>query len=140
MIQGTTYSFPCRPKESAKTLADAKADFVTLQQQVAAAKSILIIGGGPVGIEFAGEVAARYTGAEAKSITLVHGQPALLGPALKPKLASSLASQLKAQGVTVVLGDRVELPEVKTGPVSHQTFTTKSGKRIEGGSPMFRLL
>lgn len=57
---GSTYAFPARPQEGDKTIAQVKETFVSFQEDVAASSSILCVGGGATGIEFAGEVAAFY--------------------------------------------------------------------------------
>ena len=70
--------------------------------QINAAKDIVIIGGGPVGVELAGEIA---TDTKEKKITLIHSKPALIdnGPFLE-KFRKQLLDALEKKGVEVLLG------------------------------------
>jgi NADH dehydrogenase FAD-containing subunit len=65
---------------------------------------VAIVGGGAVGVELAGEIATAHPG---KRVTLVSGAPALM-PGYSAKLAGSLEAQLRAKGVDIHLGTRVE--------------------------------
>ncbi|GAA5899569.1 hypothetical protein JCM5296_006947 [Sporobolomyces johnsonii] len=126
---GSSYPFPCRPLPGSSA-ADIVAQLRSLQSQVASSSSILIIGGGPVGIEVAGEIAEYYNGKdgrEKKTVTLVHsGERFISDQGFKPRLGESLKSQLEALGVKVVLGKRVDAQGLPTGAV-------------EGGAREFKL-
>lgn len=54
--KGSTYAFPARPPNGAKSIAEVNAAFQSLQSNIKSASSILIVGAGPTGIEFAGEL------------------------------------------------------------------------------------
>jgi len=126
---GSTFNFPMRLKDSHKSLEDSKAAFVALQEGVASAQDILIVGGGPVGVEFAGEVAAQYP--KQKSITLVHANPVLIGKPYKDGFGQGIASILSNRfGVNVILNDSIDVQGLQSGPISKRTFTTKSGEKI----------
>ncbi|GAA6005150.1 NAD(P)/FAD-dependent oxidoreductase [Rhodotorula paludigena] len=128
LATGSAYPYPCRPRRS--TFADAVADLRQTQQEVAAAKSILVIGGGPVGVEVAGEVAEYYNGKDGrakKEITIVHSHDRFLHESgWKDKFNNTLKQQLEAYGINVILGQKVV-----DGPA-------ESGK-IEGGPRAFHL-
>ncbi|GAA5991724.1 hypothetical protein JCM10908_001112 [Rhodotorula pacifica] len=126
---GSDYPWPCRPRKGA-SIDEIKADFRSLQADISASSSILVVGGGPVGIEFAGEVGAHYNGKSGRSkkeITIVHSQEKYLTEAgWKDGFNSSIKSQLKAMGVKTVLGAKVDdIPET-TG-------------KMEGGKRDFKL-
>lgn len=72
---------------------------------LAAAKSVLVIGGGAVGVELAGEIASAFPN---KDITLAHSGNALLA-ILKPKAQRKALEQLTAKGVKVKLNRRFNL-------------------------------
>jgi len=57
------------------------------QQVISSAKSILIVGGGPVGVEMVGEIAAQHPG---KKITLVHAGDTLLNNSAQPIIPAAL--------------------------------------------------
>lgn len=115
-----------------------------MQQDFAKAEKILIIGGGTVGVEVAGEITTEHPG---KSLTIVHpDENGLLGPTpqSKPddqiyqaptygKLSTSLEKQLRSRGVEVLLGEKADLPDdVKTGHLGKmRKFKLESGKEIE---------
>ncbi len=69
---------------------------------LAAAKSVLVIGGGAVGVEFAGEIASAFPH---KDITLAHSSNTLLDD-MKPKAQRKALEQLTARGVKVKFGRR----------------------------------
>lgn len=69
---------------------------------LAAAKSILVIGGGAVGVELAGEIASAFPN---KTITLAHSGSTLLDN-MQPKAQRKALEQLMAKGVDVKLNRR----------------------------------
>jgi NADH dehydrogenase FAD-containing subunit len=64
---------------------------------------VAIVGGGAVGVELAGEIAAAHP---RKRVTLISGAPTLM-PGYPEKLAHSLEAQLRAKGVALHLATRV---------------------------------
>ena len=74
-------------------------------------KHLLVLGGGPIGVELA--QAFRRLGAQ---VTLVQGPPRLL-PREEPEAAAALTSVLEREGVTVLTGQVVE--RVSAGPALH---------------------
>ncbi|KAH8790783.1 hypothetical protein BGZ57DRAFT_27138 [Hyaloscypha finlandica] len=75
--------------------------FEDLNKSLETAKTILIAGGGPAGVETTGEIAYKYKG-QGKSITILSGQDTLLSY-LKHPTASRLAeSQLARLGVKII--------------------------------------
>ena len=69
---------------------------------LAAAKSVLVIGGGTVGVEFAGDIASIFPD---KEITLAHASSMLLDRS-KPKAQRKALEQLTAKGVKVLFNRR----------------------------------
>lgn len=72
------------------------------------AKKILVIGGGPVGVEVAGFVAATYPD---KQVTLVHGGKRLLQPNMVGGLGRAACEKLKQVGAHVVLNEHLDIPD-----------------------------
>ncbi|KAL8668343.1 MAG: hypothetical protein Q9168_007030, partial [Polycauliona sp. 1 TL-2023] len=68
------------------------------------AKTVLIAGGGPAGVETAGEIASLYPNI---SVTLLSGSDRVL-TRLRPALSAAAQSQLEALGVKVEHGVRVK--------------------------------
>jgi len=72
------------------------------------AKSVLVVGGGLIGVEFASDLAyyAKQAGKSIK-ITLAHSQNQLGGAELTPKAAAMVQNKLETLGVQVVLNQKV---------------------------------
>ncbi|KWU45876.1 FAD/NAD(P)-binding domain-containing protein [Rhodotorula sp. JG-1b] len=133
---GSDYPWPCRPRKGA-SIDEIKSDFRTLQAQVESSSSILVVGGGPVGIEFAGEVAAHYNGkagrAKKQGITIVHAQETYLTePGWKDGFNSSIRSQLDGLGVKTIFGAKVDDIPDKTGQLAGgtQDFALSNGETV----------
>ncbi|KAL1676316.1 hypothetical protein EV122DRAFT_291979 [Schizophyllum commune] len=92
--------------------------------QIKDAKSVTIVGGGAVGVEFAGEIKEFYPKTK---VTIVHGQEALLNSTYPTKFRKAFESRLKARGVEIVYNDYIE--NIPSGPIT--SVTTKKGKTIE---------
>ena len=130
LATGSNYPFPA--KMASDLVTEAEAEVRLVNERVAQAKSILLIGAGPVGIELAGEIANLYPG---KTVTLIDPGERLL-PAFNPKLGEQLHSGLRGMGVKVLLGERlVKMPTAsnatQTVQPSMQTYLTEKGTRIE---------
>ncbi|KXH49523.1 hypothetical protein CSIM01_03811 [Colletotrichum simmondsii] len=102
------------------------------------ARSIVVVGGGPAGVETAGELGEHLNGRKSQrpkvSITLVSSAPEIL-PALRPAIARKAEVYLAQVGVTVLKGVRVKdvVPAEAgiTGVTTNATVTLDSGKTIE---------
>lgn len=77
-----------------------------LQGQIEAAKSIVIAGGGPTGVEVAGELAAKY--GSSKGITLVENSEQILYDAL-PGVRASAEKDLTTLGVDLIYNNRAKV-------------------------------
>ncbi|KAG0151312.1 hypothetical protein CROQUDRAFT_651106, partial [Cronartium quercuum f. sp. fusiforme G11] len=81
--------------------------FLKLQQdRISKANRILIVGGGPLGIQYATDIADHYK--SKKSITLVHSRTTFL-PKFKPEMNIKIKQILKELNVQTILGQRVNL-------------------------------
>ncbi|CAG8778520.1 43249_t:CDS:2 [Gigaspora margarita] len=117
----------------AKMTADNKeegiAEIIAQREAVKNANKILIIGGGPVGIELAGEIASVY---QDKEVTLIHSENHLLTDKFPKKLTDSLAKQLKELNVKLIFGEKVILPSSGIGDgLSPLTLETDKGTQID---------
>ena len=107
MAIGAKYAFPA--KRSPAPLAERVAAYKACREAVAAAKTCVVVGGGVVGVEIAGEIAS----ATKCKVTIVHSGPRVLvrsgGNADKATETQSAAcaKQLAKLGVAVVLDDKV---------------------------------
>ncbi|EMD01238.1 hypothetical protein BAUCODRAFT_29690 [Baudoinia panamericana UAMH 10762] len=94
--------------------------------KLASAKDIVIAGGGPVGVETAGEIGTHYAG-QGKKITLIAGSDKLL-PILRKSYADKAQKMLEKVGVTVVYN-------VKTVG-SQQTADGRTEIKLDNGETM----
>jgi len=99
------------------------------REKVANAKNILIVGGGAVGLEMAGEIAEAYPPSSGKKVTVIHSQPMVLNAAYTEKLRKPLQKQAEEMGVQFILDDSLEGKyDFMESP---QTITTKKGKKLD---------
>ncbi|GAB5588392.1 hypothetical protein Unana1_03292 [Umbelopsis nana] len=132
---GSVGHFPVRVPDHTDTNAAKKA-FQDLQSQVEKATKILIIGGGPVGFEFAGEITEYYNGTNGrnkKEVTLVSAGEKLLHVEAKDSLHNKALNALKRSGVKVMLGQGVkDFDPTFNGYLGKtQTFTLQNGDTVE---------
>lgn len=117
MATGSQARFPAKvPFGEGDDREVAETMYAKCRDAVAAARRILVVGGGPTGIELAGEIATHYnafgkSGKPAdtnKEIVLVHSRPKLLtDPGLSDELADKLQLLLARAGVKVLCGQRI---------------------------------
>ena len=100
---GSRYpSLPLAKSNSAFDYAERSQEMADEHQALAAAHSVLLIGGGLVGVEFAGEIASAFPD---KEVTLAHAGDALLDGS-QPKAQRKAWEQLTAKGVCVKFNRR----------------------------------
>ncbi|XP_042476785.1 apoptosis-inducing factor homolog A-like [Macadamia integrifolia] len=93
-------------------------------QKIKAAGSILIIGGGPTGVELAAEIAVDFPG---KKVTLVQRGSRLL-EFVGEKASTKALDWLTSKKVEVILGQSVDVNSVSDG---NGTYKTSSGETIK---------
>ncbi|XP_068337695.1 uncharacterized protein [Pyrus communis] len=92
-------------------------------QKIRSANSILIVGGGPTGVELAGEIAVDFPD---KKVTLVHTGTRLL-EFVGPKAADKALKWLKSRKVEVILERSVDLDNISDGC---KTYKTSEGETL----------
>lgn len=108
------------PKSRSERLNQFKED----NQKIKSAHSILIIGGGPTGVELAGEIAVDFPD---KKVTLVHRGSRLL-EFIGEKAATKTLKWLKSKNVVVKLEQSVDLNAFRDG---EKIYKTSNGETIE---------
>jgi NADH dehydrogenase FAD-containing subunit len=114
LATGTTFSGP-RTKDERVKEYEAEAD------KLKAANSVLIVGGGPVAVELAGEIAIDFP---EKKVTIVHSGDRLI-QFLGNKASQKTLKWLQAKKVEVILNDRIEIEDL-----APPNYVTKNGTRI----------
>ncbi|KAF8075300.1 FAD/NAD(P)-binding domain-containing protein [Lyophyllum atratum] len=121
LAQGASWT---GPPAFPRTDSGVKEHVNTLHDQLAKAKDIVLVGGGAVGIELAGEIKDQWPD---KKVTIVHGDKLLLNPAYPDKARKAAATSVLVRGIELVLDDFVDHAE--TGVV--QGISTRSGKQLK---------
>lgn len=119
------------PQADLETLDAMKGYYNTIAEQVKKATKILIVGGGAVGVELAGEIKAEY---KDKQLTLVESHDTLLysDPPFKKKFRDKLERLLKNRDVKVIYGKRAQgLDMTKPFVAGQQTVTLESNEGSE---------
>lgn len=128
LILATGTRYPSPAKAHTLDFESTHAHLVTLRAEIKAAKSIVIVGGGPVGIELAGEIRDIY---KDTTVTIVHSGDGLLDADV-PKLRKKCQDLLVKNNVDLVLNDAVILPDTVTSYYHPQdgVVETKNGKSL----------
>ena len=83
---------------------ERKAFYARFHERLRVARRVLIAGGGPIGVEIAGEISETWPD---KAITLIEAGPRLLA-GTSEEAAAHAAAVLARRGVTTVTGDRLD--------------------------------
>ncbi|RLN59676.1 hypothetical protein BBJ28_00014536 [Nothophytophthora sp. Chile5] len=128
LATGSTYTAPIKQdsRDYGRSATEAKLDEV--REHIEKAEKILIVGGGAVGCEVAGEIKAKYPN---KSVTILEAHDKLIATNnLSDKFYSYLYPSLDKLGVKVILGER--LTERMAGNCfEKRTLRTDKGTAID---------
>jgi NADH dehydrogenase FAD-containing subunit len=126
LATGSTYPFPA--KSEAHDAADAIDNYRAAYTELTHAKRVLLVGAGPVGIELAGEIVAKWPD---KHVTILDLADDVLGGKFRADLRAELRRQLVDLGVELVLGEGLrELPPTAANELATFTVTTNTGRDI----------
>ncbi|UJW35558.1 FAD-dependent oxidoreductase [Saccharothrix sp. AJ9571] len=120
LATGASYPFPA--KFADHDTEAAKAKLRAAHDELAGAASVLLLGAGPVGLELAGEIKAKWP---EKAVTIVDPAPELV-PGFPQEFRASVREQLEELGVELLLGTSVETPPAEGG----FTVATADGTKI----------
>jgi len=113
IVLATGSSYPYPAKTDRDDSGEAIARYQHTYEQLGAARRVMLLAAGAVGLEFAGEIAHAWPD---KVITLVDQAPEILPGPYGPSLRDELNRQLDELGVERVLGTSlVELPATPPG-------------------------
>jgi apoptosis-inducing factor 2 len=127
LASGSTYPFPA--KAGSDRAAESQEHVRATRQSLDGAARVLLLGGGPVGVELAGEIRATWPD---KAVTIVDMADDLLGGRFSDELRSELRRQLEEIDVELVLGSALREGEPPTAPGELKTFTvtTLAGRAV----------
>ncbi len=126
LATGSSYPFPA--KSDFVDASDAHDQVRGTYSALAGANSVLLLGGGPVGIELAGEI--RHVWPD-KSLTVIDPADDLLTGPYQPELRSELRRQLVERDVQLLLGTSLATdPPTRPGELGTFIVATKSGLEV----------
>lgn len=124
---GSQGPFPGRT--SATSLSKATADYQSLTDELEKANDIVIVGGGAVGVELAGEIADKY---KMKNITIIHPSQELVASGLGDNFQNRVKGCLRDMNIKLVLDDRVDnLGDLTFDQCIRQPVRTQKGQELQ---------
>ncbi|KAF9456366.1 FAD/NAD(P)-binding domain-containing protein [Collybia nuda] len=121
LAQGASWS---GPPNFPRTESGVKTHINELQTKFSNANDIVLVGGGAVGYELAGEIKDIWPD---KKITIVHGDKLLLNAAYPDKVRLAAEAGLRARGVDILLREYIDFAETK----EIQGISTRSGRELK---------
>lgn len=124
LATGGTYATPIKQPKNNFKRATTEAKFAEVRAEIEKAGSVLIVGGGPVGVEVAGEIKAKFP---KKTVTILESKDKLVsGANVRDKFRNKLTRYLKRLDVKVITGERLE------SPLAGNTFETRTLRTDKG--------
>ncbi|XP_076807056.1 ferroptosis suppressor protein 1-like [Clavelina lepadiformis] len=130
LATGTSGPFPgkCRHDKPTSQLIQLYENYTN---EIKAAKKVVVVGGGAVGVEMAGEIATDYPGQ--KEVTIVHNSDVAVSPKLVPKAQDMITEKFKIKKINMLYNEKVT--NLSDLPINKQTEGLKvklsSGKVID---------
>ncbi|OSC98053.1 FAD/NAD-P-binding domain-containing protein [Trametes coccinea BRFM310] len=100
--------------------ADVRAHISSWRNKYEKARHVVIVGGGAVGLETAGEVKEAWP---TKKVTLVHSEKLLLNDTYPDKFRKDIERRARLKGINLILGDKLDIPP--EGAVGVKTYNGK---------------
>lgn len=140
LATGSSYTHPIKPNPPFATSQDnvgesqnaIEKSLYEINQKIKASNRILVVGGGAVGIEMAGELKSFYP---EKKIMLLSSSTELLPNQNVPKMRRHVKEALEKLGVELLLGQRIKrnmLPSIVGSNQQHHQFGTRSLQTEKG--------
>lgn len=126
---GAKYGLPF--KSDGQSKEESVSVFSHLSDAIQKAKKIVLVGGGPVGVETAAEIKYKYAD---KDVTVVHSRPTLLANVISDASKERLRKKAQGMGIKFALDERIQVPSElkgKTYHVGQQTLKTDKGTTFE---------
>lgn len=100
-----------------------------MADEIEKSESVVVIGGGAVGIEIAGEIATKYPN---KKISIIHSNKILASPRFGDAFQNNLKKCLEGKNIQTILEERVEnIGDLTFGKFMKQTIKTNKGNSFE---------
>lgn len=116
------------PARSAQATIDGLlSEYLDISDKISKAKHICIIGGGPVGVELAGEIRDKYTENE---ITIVSSNEKLVSPQFDGKFQTNMRAVLDAKNIKIEIGKATNVQELERNIVKEQNVDISTGSSL----------
>ncbi|XP_020565040.1 apoptosis-inducing factor 2-like [Oryzias latipes] len=103
LCTGTSGTFPGKVN-AVSSLEASVQKYEELVEQIQAADSVLVIGGGSTGVEMAAEIKTEYP---EKKVVLINSRIGLADPVMMPSIRQQVKEVLLEKGVELLLGQKV---------------------------------
>ncbi|KAI8848136.1 hypothetical protein BC829DRAFT_226909 [Chytridium lagenaria] len=104
---GAKQGIPARP--ASLNMEDGVKEMESYAEAIKRSHRILIVGGGPVGVEVAGEIRHKYND---KDITIVHDRAGLIPGPYHDSFRANVKSALEKKNIRIILNESMDLPAV----------------------------
>ena len=121
LATGSVFSNPLMRAIEGSSIDERKAFYRNYRDRIAESQRILIVGGGPIGVEVAGEIIENHP---QKTLTVLEAGPRLLA-GTSEAAAEHAARFLRERGVTILINERLD----KAGSGSTDVFSA-SGEAL----------
>ncbi|KAK0466346.1 uncharacterized protein EV420DRAFT_1511174 [Desarmillaria tabescens] len=122
LATGSTWSGPL---DFPNSKGDISAFLTSERSRFQDANDIVLVGGGSVGIEYAGEIKDIWPN---KKVTIIHGGSKLLNDTYPDRFRNKMENGMKSRGVEIVYNDYLD--DIPTSGA--ESVTTRKGKTIKG--------
>lgn len=123
---GSAYRFPIKPHHP--KAAEAQAELLVSHDALARARDVLLLGGGPVGVELAGEVLHHWPD---KHVMVMDSAPHIMAGPYSAGLRAELERHLQEMGADLVLGTTLQqLPASDPGVSAPFSAVTTDGREV----------
>ena len=133
LATGSSYPSPIKPQGMTRTPAAIKTELANTAKKIRSSSKIMVIGGGAVGIEMAGELKTFYP---KKKIMLIDRNAELLSNQQVPKLRGPIKEALQELGVELFLGQRLTGERFTSHQFGTKNLVTESGLIIESDAQL----
>ncbi|ORY90496.1 hypothetical protein BCR43DRAFT_518964 [Syncephalastrum racemosum] len=127
LVLATGTAYPAPSRVDGIDLSSCEAELNGLRENIRKANHVVIVGGGPTGIELVGEILDLY---KDKKITLIHSHGRILDTTFPDQARDQFANRMRGDGVDLLLNETVVLDTVKPG-LTQQQISTKTGKTVD---------
>ena len=126
LATGSTVPYPA--KTGVDDSGPAKTKLLATHDALAAAARVLLLGAGPVGLEFAGEIKSSWPH---KAVTIIDPAPDVVSGRFPDEFRAALWAQLDELGIELLWGTALrQTPNLASGELATFTVTTASGAEI----------